>query len=218
MELVTRESRIEVPATADTPALTFAARDLETKMAAYQTLDALGHQFPATFLPMLRDLFDRRRIDLPALVDRDFLTIAEARQLASDPLVTIASHGLTHRRLADLTAEDVRTELVESRRLLEEWIGCPIRHFTYPYGGPGACGRREFALAREAGYQIGLTTRRGSIFPEHAGACLSLPRHEVPLDHARYCNRFFGVEAPLKGHPRLQLPDTLPEEPRIGPA
>lgn len=212
MELVTRESHIEVPATADTPALTFSAEDLEAKTAAYQALNVLGHQFPAAFLPMLRNLFDHYRIDLAGLVDRDFLSIAEARQLVSDPLVTVASHGVTHRRLADLTEEDVRTELVESRRLLEEWIGHPIRHFTYPYGGPAACGRREFALAREAGYQVGLTTWRGSIFPEHAGACLGLPRQEIPLDHGRYCNRLFGVEAPLKGNPRLQLPETLPEE------
>jgi peptidoglycan/xylan/chitin deacetylase (PgdA/CDA1 family) len=211
-ELVMRESRIEAPATADTPALSLAAGNVAEKMAAYQTLDRFGHQFPATFLPMLRDLFDRYRIDLAGLVDRDFLSIAEARQLASDPLVTIASHSVTHRRLADLPEEDVRTELLESRRRLEEWTGRHIRHFTYPYGGPAACGRREFALAREAGYQVGLTTRRGSIFPEHAGACLGLPRQEIPLDHGRYCNRLFGVEAPLKGNPRLQLPEALPEE------
>ena len=48
--------------------------------------------------------------------------------------------------------------------------------FAYPVGDPTSAGAREFALAREAGYEIAVTTRPGMLFPEHAAHLLALPR------------------------------------------
>jgi len=59
-------------------------------------------------------------------------------------------HTLTHPRLARLTANECRYELVESRRILEEQLDRPIRHLAYPYGSQNSEVR---ALAMAAGYQ-----------------------------------------------------------------
>jgi len=100
----------------------------------------------------------------------------ELRALAADPLCTIGAHTLTHPILAALDPAEARREIVESKALIEERIGAPIRHFAYPVGDSSAAGPREFALAREAGYATGVTTRPGMLFPDHAAHLHALPR------------------------------------------
>ena len=59
------------------------------------------------------------------------------------------AHSVSHPALAGCTAAEARTELVESRRMLEDALGTEVVHFAYPYGSvtPGVR-----ALAAEAGY------------------------------------------------------------------
>jgi peptidoglycan/xylan/chitin deacetylase (PgdA/CDA1 family) len=46
----------------------------------------------------------------------------------------IGSHGLTHRILTELTDEEIRKELVESKRILEENLHTKIDSFSIPRG------------------------------------------------------------------------------------
>ena len=45
----------------------------------------------------------------------------------------IGSHSVDHARLADLPAERIREELVESKRALEQHLGTPVEFFAYPF-------------------------------------------------------------------------------------
>ncbi|MDX2212929.1 MAG: polysaccharide deacetylase family protein [Oculatellaceae cyanobacterium bins.114] len=66
---------------------------------------------------------------------RSSLTWDQLREMAADPLVTIASHSLSHPRdLGDIPDQQLRREVVESKRILEEQLGIPIDHFVYPEG------------------------------------------------------------------------------------
>ncbi|MEL6384984.1 MAG: polysaccharide deacetylase family protein [Cyanobacteria bacterium J06626_18] len=66
---------------------------------------------------------------------RSTMTWEQAQEMAADPLVTIASHGVTHPPdLRVLSDEDLSREVFDSKSRLEEKLGIPIRYFTYPVG------------------------------------------------------------------------------------
>lgn len=86
---------------------------------------------------------------------RSHVTWDQLRQIASDPLVTIAAHSVTHP--ADLTAlpdDQLQTEVMDSKRILEKELGISLRYFTYP---TGLYDERVSQLVREAGYLAALT-------------------------------------------------------------
>lgn len=79
----------------------------------------------------------------------------------SPELVTVGSHAVTHRYLPDLSLEEMRAELGESKKVLEEGLRRPVHFLSYPVGGFGP----EIArVAREAGYLAACTTNRGRNF------------------------------------------------------
>lgn len=86
---------------------------------------------------------------------RTHVSWEQLREMAADPLVTIASHTVTHpddlRKLSD---DQLQTEVEESKRILESKLGIPIRYFTYP---AGKYDERVVELIKKAGYQAALT-------------------------------------------------------------
>ncbi len=77
-------------------------------------------------------------------------------------------------------------EIVESRNRIREALGVDPVTFAYPVGDPGSAGPREFAMAREAGYSLAVTTRPGVLQP--GADLLALPRISVNghYQHERY--------------------------------
>ncbi len=72
--------------------------------------------------------------------------------------VAIGSHTVTHRKLARLDEQTTRSELVESKRLLEQKLGTTVTAICYP---AGSFNDSVVAAASEAGYQVGFTTKPG---------------------------------------------------------
>ncbi len=58
----------------------------------------------------------------------------QLRALPSD-MVEIGSHGLYHRSLERVSADELAEELVRSKSQLEQGVGKAIRFFAFPYGG-----------------------------------------------------------------------------------
>ncbi len=79
------------------------------------------------------------------------------RQMAAAGM-SIQSHGQTHRYLDDLAPDDVRAELHDSKREIEDRLGHAVDVFAPPGGrmGPGFA-----AIARAAGYAIVCSSRVG---------------------------------------------------------
>jgi peptidoglycan/xylan/chitin deacetylase (PgdA/CDA1 family) len=145
-------------------------------------------------------------VDERSVLDDAMLTWDELRELARDPLVTIGAHGVTHRRLSRLDDDSARRELAESRARLEAELDRPVRHLAYPYGGPAACGPREFQLASEAGFLTAVTTRNGNVFGAHAGRVTALPRRRLTegVPDARTARRALtGTQWLLRRGPRV---------------
>jgi peptidoglycan/xylan/chitin deacetylase (PgdA/CDA1 family) len=73
--------------------------------------------------------------------------------------ITVGAHTLSHPRLADLDADEVRHEVTESRRILREELGAEIDLFAYPFGAPGTFGSATKRAVEEAGYRAAFATR-----------------------------------------------------------
>jgi peptidoglycan/xylan/chitin deacetylase (PgdA/CDA1 family) len=82
-------------------------------------------------------------------IRRRYLIWPEVRALAAAGM-EIGSHGLSHRRLADLTSKEVRDELVRSKQQIEAALGRPVEIFAYPYN---SVRRRIEPLVLDAGYR-----------------------------------------------------------------
>ena len=104
------------------------------------------------------------------------LSWSDIRKLADDDLVTIGAHTFSHRPLSHLPVEEARQEIQVGRRLLEQHTGSEALHFSYPYGGAGQAGPREFALVRGEGFRTAVTTRTANVFRAHGKHPHALPR------------------------------------------
>jgi peptidoglycan/xylan/chitin deacetylase (PgdA/CDA1 family) len=76
----------------------------------------------------------------------------------SDAGWEIASHTRTHPHLTQIADDQLRDELVESRREISERIGIPCRTIAYPFGDHD---ERVERAVREAGYEAAGGVRPG---------------------------------------------------------
>ena len=83
---------------------------------------------------------------------RSSLTWEQLKEMATNPLVTIASHSVTHPKdLRELSDDQVFREVMDSKRILQQRLGIPINYFTYPEGKLDAR-IKQWVIA--AGYQM----------------------------------------------------------------
>lgn len=103
-------------------------------------------------------------------VGRSHVDWQQLKEMAADPLVTIASHSVTHSNdLTKLPDEQLQKEIFDSKNILETQLGLKIRYFTYPVGKYDT---RVANLVSAAGYQLALTM--SDIDERFAGASESL--------------------------------------------
>ena len=62
------------------------------------------------------------------------LSWEQIAELAADPICTIAAHTVSHASLPTLNDEEIKKEMYDSKKRLEEKINKPVKHFSYPYG------------------------------------------------------------------------------------
>jgi len=82
----------------------------------------------------------------------------------------LGSHAWSHHPLGRLTAEQLELELGESRRLMEERLGFPVRTCSYPNGSESALVREVAARHYEAGFAVN---------SDHANDRYQIPRHDL---------------------------------------
>jgi len=87
---------------------------------------------------------------------RSSLTWAQLEEMAKDPLVTIASHTLTHPDLTQQSGDLLDQEIIASKQILEKALNLPIHHFVYP---EGKFDKRVEAIVQKAGYTSALIMR-----------------------------------------------------------
>ncbi len=66
--------------------------------------------------------------------DPRYLTAAQLRELALNPLVSIGAHGYEHRPLTEMSAHDAERDLRRSRETLQELLQREVTTMSYPFG------------------------------------------------------------------------------------
>jgi peptidoglycan/xylan/chitin deacetylase (PgdA/CDA1 family) len=119
-------------------------------------LPAMGRlRLPGTIFVCTDFAADGRPLAIPELArvgapdELRTLTWDDLRALAEDGLVEIGSHTKSHAHLPQLSDDELRAELVESRRAIEDRLGRPAPFLAYPFGEED---ERVRAAARAAGY------------------------------------------------------------------
>ncbi|MGL5594428.1 MAG: polysaccharide deacetylase family protein [Cetobacterium sp.] len=74
--------------------------------------------------------------------------------------IEFGGHTSTHPRLADLSIENVKSEIINSKSNIEKIIGRELLSFAYPYGSLNEEVKR---IPQEAGYRFAVATDSGSI-------------------------------------------------------
>jgi len=98
---------------------------------------------------------------------KDCLTWAEVRELNKHGIL-FGSHTVTHPQLRELSVPIVDAEIADSKKTIEEKLGCAIDSFAYPYAFPQADTEFRKMLRdslRRAGYQTGVCTIVGRAKP-----------------------------------------------------
>lgn len=116
----------------------------------------------------------------------EYLHEEDVQTLASHPLVTIGSHGFWHRHLTKASEEDVRFDLSESKKLLEEITGKEIDLLAYPFGD---CNRKVERISEECGYVAAWSVWNGQNTP--------FSRWRVPLGRNDNLPRFIAKVSPI---------------------
>ena len=66
--------------------------------------------------------------------DVNVLNWKQISELASDPLCTIGAHTVSHIAISMLNDEGVKKELMDGKKIIEDKIKKPVKHFSYPFG------------------------------------------------------------------------------------
>lgn len=83
------------------------------------------------------------------------MTWDELKELKREGLITIGAHTVTHPPdLKILPPDTQRQELVDSKKTIEEHLGCEIPYMAYPDGSNDSTTQQ---LARDAGYKMSFT-------------------------------------------------------------
>lgn len=93
----------------------------------------------------------------------DKLTWENISLMQGSGLITFGSHTLSHRVLADIKSEEeLRKEIFDSKRVLEEKLNRKVNTFCYP---KGVFNKQVKRLVKEAGYKVAVATSPGRSFP-----------------------------------------------------
>ena len=100
------------------------------------------------------------------LVDgEDYLTWEQLREIKESGLVTIGDHTLSHKDLANLSQEEIRSQILDAKNILERNLGGKVEVFSYPYGDTNS---KVTKILQEGGFLAAVRVSRGL-------ACAKLP-------------------------------------------
>ncbi|MCB9880822.1 MAG: polysaccharide deacetylase family protein [Planctomycetes bacterium] len=154
---------------------------LAEKESAYESIAMrLQRARPSERKAFYEDALAREGIDFARYSDDVAMTWDELRTLASEPLVTIGAHSISHCALSRLPHAEMRHEIAGSRSMLERQLKMPIQHFAFPYGDPSTVGTREFSACRKLGFTTATTTRHSMLASIDVHGLHQLPR--IPTD------------------------------------
>jgi len=114
---------------------TYNVETIDEKSACfYEIRSRLSKVMSNNAQTVFEELFKGYLFSMDSMTKYLIMNEEQVEELASDSICTIASHGVSHSYLANLSSEQLLYELSNSKLKLEELTGNDIFHFAYPYG------------------------------------------------------------------------------------
>jgi peptidoglycan/xylan/chitin deacetylase (PgdA/CDA1 family) len=120
----------------------------------------------------------------------EYLTWDECREMHRAGMI-IGSHTASHAKLSGLADDQIRQEMLSSKQIIEQKLGCPCKHFACPWGRDGIDFKKGSAekIARDVGYHSFLTTKRGPLF--RGDSTFLINRDHILANWSNYQLRYF---------------------------
>jgi peptidoglycan/xylan/chitin deacetylase (PgdA/CDA1 family) len=158
----------------------FNCSDDQNKEASFMSILKIIQGSSASDSPrVIAAVFPKYGIDWRATSGRLAIGWDMIIEMSKDSLVTIGAHTVNHFALKNLSAQELNSELLQSKNIIESKINMPVKAFSYPFGGINEAGLREFDAVKRAGFETATTTRESNIFKHHKDHLASLPRINV---------------------------------------
>lgn len=105
--------------------------------------------------------YNKWDVDIPGNPEKRFTLMNQEELLEMQNYgIEFGGHTSTHPRLADLSIENVKSEIINSKSNIEKTIGRELLSFAYPYG---SLNEEVKKIPQEAGYKFAVATDSGSI-------------------------------------------------------
>ncbi|SHK57558.1 Polysaccharide deacetylase [Selenomonas ruminantium] len=114
---------------------------------------------------------------------KGYLSWDQAREMNKNG-INIESHTVNHRSMTDLTDDELRAELVDSKKKAETELGHAVNYIAYP---TGTYNLHIAQMVKEAGYKAAFTIKYGNV--DKASNIFALER--VPIFHTEDTNKDF---------------------------
>lgn len=112
-----------------------------------------------------------------ARIVREAMTVDDVKTLSQMPQAAIGSHTVNHSITKNCTDAELKEEIFNSTRKLEEWSGKKVRFFSYPNGDYSG---GEKQILQEAGIELAAATKKEFIYKDTN--CYLVPRFCVNDD------------------------------------
>ena len=152
---------------------------LKSSLETYETRRALGRELCRLLDDCTQDVIDRTVEQIERITGASYdlgigcMSWDEMHGLISKG-IDFQSHTVNHRKLAKLKSEEVRDELIGSKRELEQRLGNSVTAICYP---AGSFNQKVLDLAPGCGYSVGFTTQLGvPSYPLEGTARFAIPR------------------------------------------
>lgn len=127
----------------------------ETRQHAYQQLQPLIKALTAApRTEVMRLLHAWRGLPAAGRTTHRMMTTDELRRFSQSPAVVVGAHTHTHSRLKICPPQEQSTEILTSKKMLEDLLQQPIEHFSYPFGTKDDYSDVTREICRQAGFRI----------------------------------------------------------------
>ena len=113
------------------------------------------------------------------------ITEEHLREMLTDPLCILASHGMEHKMFRDYTHAEAVKALIDSKRTLAEKYGRDVEIFAFPFGRRVEVSNDAIRCVKEAGYKCGFSALDGSLKQQWLSGRYFLPRVLVGEEYVK---------------------------------
>lgn len=138
--------------------------------------DYVGSMDEATAVSRIDALARKHGIDPLKMTAELTMDASELKALTAHPLASLGAHTISHRAVARLSADEARDEMRQSADYVEAITGRRPQAIAYPYGTRHAVAERDYAIARDLGFTVAVTTQPGTLCEKYVGRTTGLPR------------------------------------------